>query len=163
MPGWQYALRIGLCLAAAEAIAYAWGQHWSYWIAIVVVIIVQRSFRSAIARAFQRAIGTFAGVLIASVLLLWFPPAWLLIMIIGVLSGLRPFLRVRNYTLYAAVMTPLIIIVLQFGDTLSAAVIAYRLIDTVIGFFIVLILGYLIWPSTYRTDEIVKPGFKKVL
>ena len=126
-----------------------------------MVIIVQRSFRSAIARAFQRTIGTFAGVLIATVLLLWFPPAWLLVIIIGVLSGLRPFLRVRNYTLYAAVMTPLIIIILQFGDTLSAAVIEYRLIDTVIGFLIVLIVGYMVWPSTYRKAEALKLGEDK--
>ncbi len=126
-----------------------------------MVIIVQRSFRSAIARAFQRAIGTFAGVLIATFLLLWFPPAWLLVMFIGVLSALRPFLRARNYTLYAAVMTPLIIIILQFGDTLSAAVIEYRLIDTVIGFLIALIVGYLIWPSTYRKNEALKLGDAK--
>lgn len=44
------------------------------------------------------------------------------------------------------------------ANNLSAAVIEYRLIDTVIGFLIALIVGYLIWPSTYGKTEALKLG-----
>ncbi|HMK48351.1 MAG TPA: FUSC family protein [Methanocella sp.] len=145
LAGWQYTMRLCLCILAAEIIIVVWHQPLSYWIAIVAAIIVQRDFDATIGKAFQRTIGTIAGVLLGSVLLLWLPPTWFMAIAIGVLSGLRPLLKVRNYVLYATVMTPLIVIVLNFGNAVTPAVIVYRLIDTVIGFTIAVGLGYLLW------------------
>lgn len=65
---------------------------------------------------------------------------------VGILAALRPVLRARNYTLYTVAMTPLIVILLEFGSTLHSGVMAYRLIDTGIGFLIAVTVGYLLWP-----------------
>jgi hypothetical protein len=145
--GWHYPLRIGLCMLAAEIVAVLWGQQQSYWIAIVVAIVVQRSFETTSSRVFQRAIGTFAGVLAVSVLLLSSLPIGLLVLVVMILAALRPLLKVRNYALYSAVMTPLVLILLEFGKPMTPDIITYRLIDTVIGFSIVIVLGYHIWPA----------------
>lgn len=147
LAGWDYALRIGLCMLVAEVIAVLWGQTQAYWIAIVVAIVVQRSFEATSSRLSQRAIGTFTGVLAVSILLLWSPPIGLLVLIVMVLAALRPLLKVRNYTLYSAIMTPLVLILLDFGEPMPSELITYRLIDTVIGLSIVIVLGYLIWPA----------------
>ncbi|ACL17742.1 FUSC family protein [Methanosphaerula palustris] len=146
LAGWQYTLRISLCILVSEIIAVLWDQPWSYWIPLVVVIILQRNIETTLARASQRALGTCAGVIIGSVLLSKFTPIWFLILMVGILAAVRPILRVRNYTLYTVVMTPLIIILLEFGSTLSSGVLAYRLVDTAIGFIIVVVFGYLLWP-----------------
>jgi uncharacterized membrane protein YccC len=68
---------------------------------------------------------------------------------VAVLAVLRPLLKVRNYMLYSAVMTPLVLILLGSGNPITPDVIAYRLIDTLIGVFIGIILGYLIWPARH--------------
>jgi uncharacterized membrane protein YccC len=147
LAGWQYTLRIGLCILVSEIIAVLWDQPWSYWIPLVVVIILQRNIETTLARASQRALGTCAGVIIGSVLLSKFTPIWFLILMVGILAAVHPILRVRNYTLYTVAMTPLIIILLEFGSTLSSGVLAYRLVDTAIGFIIVVVFGYLLWPA----------------
>jgi uncharacterized membrane protein YccC len=145
--GWHYPLRIGLCMLAAEIVAVLWGQQQSYWIALVVAIVVQRSFETTSSRVFQRTIGTFAGVLAVSFLLLWSLPIGLLVLVVMILAALRPLLKVRNYALYSAVMTPLVLILLEFGKPMTPEIISYRLIDTVIGLSIGIILGYHIWPA----------------
>ena len=63
----------------------------------------------------QRALGAALGVLATGLLLLHTPPAWALAAGIGVLAGLRPLLRARNYLAYTAAMTPLIILLLDAG------------------------------------------------
>lgn len=147
--GWQYTLRIGLCMTVCEIIAVIWGQAQAYWIAIVVAIVVHRRFGDTISRVFKRAVGTFTGVVAGSLLLLWSPPAGLLVLVVAVLAGLRPLLKVRNYALYSAAMTPLVLILLEFGNPVSPELIAYRLIDTVLGVSIAVVLGYLICPSRH--------------
>jgi uncharacterized membrane protein YccC len=76
---------------------------------------------------------------------LWSLPSWLFVLVVAVLGGLRPFLKARNYALYSVVMTPLVVLLLDFGQTASVATIGYRLADTVIGCAIALVVGYLPW------------------
>jgi MFS family permease len=153
LAGWQYALRVGLCLLVAELVAVPWDQPWSYWIPLVVVLVLQRSVEATLARAWQRAIGTVAGVLVGSLFLSAFMPIWLLVLAVGLLSAVRPVLRVRNYTLYSVAMTPLIVILLDFGAGPSSGVLFYRLIDTGIGFLIAVTVGALLWPSLRARPE----------
>jgi hypothetical protein len=155
--GWLFALRLSLCVAAAEMVAALWSQPTSYWIPLVVILIVQRNHEIMISRAAKRAIGTLAGVVIGSVLLLLYHPEWFLVLAIGVLAALRPFLRERNYALYSMVMTPLIVIVLEFGNDVSSMIMVYRFIDTMIGVSIAIFLGYAIWPSCH-----LKPGMSPI-
>jgi hypothetical protein len=145
LAGWRYALRLGLCLAAAETIGMLWHQAKAYWIAVTVVIVVRRRLDGALARPLQRAAGTAAGVAAGSVTLLGAPSSWPLVAVAAALAGLRPLLKEANYALYAAVMTPLVVLLLDFGRPASAATIGYRLADTAIGCALALTIGYLPW------------------
>jgi fusaric acid resistance family protein len=149
--GWQYLTRLTLCLTAAETVGLLWPQPKSYWIALTVALVVQRSFAAALTRAFERAVGTLAGVLIASAVSLWAFPTWSLILVIGALAGLRPILRNRNYALYATAMTLLIVLLLDLDQASSRSIMIYRLVDTAIGCAIAVTLGYLVWPRQHRT------------
>ncbi len=143
--GWQYTLRIVLCLAAAEALVLVWPYGHGYWIAITVAIVVHRNLSAALPRALERAGGTVGGVLLCGALMFAAPSAWGLIATIAVLAALRPLLREANYTVYAAVMTPLVILLLDYGQALSVAVVMDRLVATLAGCALALTLGYLAW------------------
>jgi hypothetical protein len=145
LPGRQYPLRLMVCLAVAEAVGLLWHQDKAYWIAVTVAIVVRRRLDGALVRAVQRAAGTAAGVLAGTAFVWWAPPPWSTVVIVTVLAGIRPLLKARNYALYATVMTPLVVLLLDAGAGVTAATIGYRLADTVVGCAIALGVGYLPW------------------
>jgi len=149
--GWRYPLRITLCLAAAEVAGQLWHQSKSYWIALTVAIVVQRQIDGALVRTAQRGLGTLAGVLLGSALLLTTLPTWGLVVAVGVLAAARPLLKVRNYALYAMIMTPLVVLQLDFGRAATLSTMADRLLDTLLGCAIALTLGYLALPRRHRS------------
>lgn len=142
---WHYPARLTCCLAAAGAIGLLWPQPTSSWIALTVVIVIRPRLDNALRRPLERAAGTGAGVLVGSAVLLWAPPSWLFVLLVGMLSALRPLLKDRHDTMYATVMTPLVLLLMDGGQGVSAATIGYRLADTVIGCALALGLGYLPW------------------
>jgi hypothetical protein len=160
LAGWQYTIRITLCLFASEVIRLTWPYDRSYWISLTVAIVVHRDLQAALARTLQRAAGTALGVLLISILLLGMPPIWVTVVLVAVLAGLRPVLFYVNYVVYAAATSPLIILLLDFGKTLSAPVIADRLIATLTGCFIALILGYMVWPKLAGSSQTILPHRK---
>ncbi|TDO62723.1 fusaric acid resistance family protein [Kribbella sp. VKM Ac-2571] len=136
--GWQYAVRLVPALAVAEVIGVLWHQEKSYWIALAVVIVVRRRGGSLL-RATQRCLGTCVGVLVGGALVVWVPPSGAIVAVVGILAGLRPLLKERNYAAYAAVMTPLVVLLMDLGRTPELSTIGYRLIDTVIGCLIAIL------------------------
>ncbi len=62
------------------------------------------------------------------------------------LGAARPVLRAANYAAYAALMMPLIMLLLDLGKAPSLAIMIDRLLATIIGCALSLTLGYLVWP-----------------
>ncbi|MFF4614893.1 FUSC family protein [Nonomuraea jabiensis] len=143
--GWQYPIRLTACLAAAEAVGLLWRQPTASWIAVTVVIVVRRRLDGAARRSVERAAGTAAGVVAGSAVLLWVPPPWLFVLLVAALAALRPALKERDYILYATVMTPLVLLLMEGGARVPPSTIGYRLADTAIGCVLALGLGYLPW------------------
>ncbi|GAA1147716.1 hypothetical protein GCM10009630_52740 [Kribbella jejuensis] len=136
--GWRYAVQLLPPLAIASVIGVYWHQQKSYWIALAVVIVVRRRGDSLL-RATERCLGTCAGVLIGGALVLWVPPSWAIVAVVGVLAGLRPLLKERNYAAYATIMTPLVVLLMDLGRTPELSTVGYRLIDTVLGCLLAII------------------------
>ncbi len=158
--GWQYVVRITVCLAAAEIIREIWPHDHSYWISLTVAIVVHRDLSAALTRTLQRALGTFLGVLLVSTFLLGLPPLWVIIAMVAVLAAARTILININYTAYTAAMTPLIILLLDFGRPISPAILANRLIATFAGCLIALIPGYLVWKKFADSRQNATPRKK---
>lgn len=150
--GWQYALRMGLCVAAAQAVELAWGHPRAYWISLTVVLVVQRDLTSALGRAWHRSAGTALGVALAGLLVMFTPAGWALALIIAALAGARPILLRAHYAAYTTVMTPLIILLLDCGRAATWEDITVRLTATLAGCLIGLVLGYLPWPRPARQE-----------
>lgn len=138
LSGWQYTFRLGLCLSAAGVFQWLWPDHHLYWIAVTVAILSQRKVEAFPTKATQRAIGTALGVLAAGLLLAFQLPVWGLILAIGLLAGARPVLKSRNYLVYSAGITLLIILIIDVGQPLGSGVLADRLLATAIGVALVI-------------------------
>ncbi len=148
LSGWQYPIRIWSCLTVAEAIAQIWpGQH-GQWIAVTVAIVLGRRLPAPPTRLLQRALGTMLGVIVAGLLVFWTPPPLIVTCEIAALAAARPVLRAGNYAAYAVVMTPLIVLLLDFGQVVSAGILVDRLMATIAGCLITLLFGYLPWPGS---------------
>ena len=152
LQGWHYTFRITLCLATAEVFNWLWPSHHGYWVAITVIIVVQRDLQAALPRAIHRAAGTTVGVMLISLLMLWEPSNWAVIAVIAAMAALRPILIETNYLIYAAIQTPLVILLLEFGQESSWVVAIDRLTATFAGCGLALVLGYLGWPRLFRTS-----------
>ncbi|HEX4724570.1 MAG TPA: FUSC family protein, partial [Pseudonocardiaceae bacterium] len=150
---WLHALRLALCMAIAEALTALVPFERSYWLAVTVAITLKPDFGSVFARAVQRGGGTFVGALVGAGVLALNPNGWVLVALAAAVSFLLPIAQVRQYGMFATVLTPLVIIQLEIGHAGSWDLLLARLVDTVAGCVITLVFGYLLWPGS-RTPRI---------
>ncbi|WP_282937356.1 FUSC family protein [Paenibacillus sp. RC67] len=143
LSGWQYTLRLGLCLCAAEGLRWLWPNHHFYWIVLTVAILIERKIDPIPIKTIQRVLGTVIGVIVVSSIFLFTLPVWVVIVIIGLLAALRPLLKVRNYLLYSATMTPLIFLLMGAGQTIEFKVLIDRVMATLIGACLVILVNLL--------------------
>lgn len=157
LKGWVYTLRITLCMIFAEVTSILLNLPRSYWIALVVVLVVHRNLSTTMSRITMRALGTCIGVTISSILLLWSIPSGVSVLIITALAFMRPYAKSRNYLFYTSVMTILIISLLEFNEPYIQGIIMDRLVNTLIGLFIASILGYTVWQLPF-IQKSINPG-----
>jgi hypothetical protein len=140
---WQYPARLAGCLALAAVARNAWPGYHFAWISLVVAILTQRQLELLPLKTTQRALGTVLGVAAAGLIVAYPPPAWGLVVGIGVLAALRPVLKVRNYLAYTAIMTPLIMLIMGAKQPLDASVLVDRLVATLLAAGLVLVANWL--------------------
>ncbi|HEY0804944.1 MAG TPA: FUSC family protein [Pseudonocardiaceae bacterium] len=150
---WQHALRLAICMAIAEVLTILVPFERSYWLALTVAITLKPDFGSVFARAVQRGGGTFVGALLGAGVLALNPNGWVLVLLAAAVAFLLPIAQVRQYGMFATVLTPLVIIQLDIGHAGSWDLLLARLVDTAAGCLVVLVFGYLLWPGS-RTPRI---------
>lgn len=133
LAGWQYMLRLAACLAIAQLLAALRPQHHAYWIALTVALVMERSVDVLPIRGTQRAAGTLVGVLLAGLFFGAALPAWVLVVVVGILAAARAILRTRNYLAYTVVTTPLILAILDAGEPPGMRLLAERVVATLAG------------------------------
>jgi Fusaric acid resistance protein-like len=131
--GWQYAAKLTLCLAVATALDLRYPDHHLHWISLTVVLLAQRRVDLMPVKITQRALGAGLGGIVAGLCIAARPPAWLLIAAVGLIAGTRPLLKVRHYLSYSAMMTTLIVLMMDFEQPLDRTILADRTLATLIG------------------------------
>ena len=147
-----FALRLMACVGVAVVMSEVLPLQRSYWVVLTVAIVLKPDFGSVFARAVQRGAGTVIGAVLGAVILVTVPYGpWLLIPF-GVIAALLPYGLSRNYGLFATFVTPLVVLLIDLlvpgGWQLALA----RLLDTLLGCAIVLLVGYALWPSSWRAN-----------
>jgi uncharacterized membrane protein YccC len=124
-----------------------------YWVLLTVALVLKPDFGSVFARAVQRGAGTLLGVLLGSALLALLAEVpgrgWVLVAM-ALAAAVLPWARTVNFGLFSVVQTPLIILLLDLALPSSPGLVGARLVDTLVGCAIVLVLGYALWPQTWR-------------
>ncbi|HWU23956.1 MAG TPA: FUSC family protein, partial [Nocardioides sp.] len=127
-----------------------WPAPHATWAVLTVSLVVQRDRRSGQVRIFERGVGTAIGVVIAAAFLSEGVPTWAIIVGVVLLGAVRPHVQRANYTSYAALMTPLVVLLTSLGRARPPGLLSARLEYTAAGCLIALLVGAvfdLIWPS----------------
>ncbi len=143
-----FTLRLMACMGVAGVVSEVLPLQRSYWVPLTVAIILKPDYGSVFARALQRGIGTVVGAVAGAVLLVLVHGTWLLIPF-AVLAALLPYGRSRNYGLLATFLTPLVVVLIDLLSAVGWRLAEDRLIDTLIGCAIVLVVGYAPWPMSW--------------
>jgi uncharacterized membrane protein YccC len=143
-----FTIRLMACILVAGVITEVAPLQRSYWVPLTVAIVFKPDYGSVFARALQRGIGTVVGAVLGAVLLVLVHGLWLLIPF-AVLAALLPFGRSRNYGLLATFLTPLVVVLIDLLARAGWRLAEDRLIDTVIGCAIVLVIGFAPWWTSW--------------
>jgi uncharacterized membrane protein YccC len=120
-------------------------------VVLTVAVVVKPDNGSVFARALQRGIGTIVGVVLGAVILAGVPYGPWLLVPIAVLAAGQPYGRLRNFGLGATFMTPLVVLLIDLLAPAGWRLPAERLVDTLLGCAIVLLVGYAPWPSSWHS------------
>jgi uncharacterized membrane protein YccC len=142
--GSMFTLRLMACILVAGVVSEISPLQRSYWVVLTVAIVMKPDYGSVFARAMQRGLGTMLGAVLGAILLVLVHGAWLLIPF-AVLAGLLPLGRSRNYGLLAVFLTPLVVVLISLLRPGGWHLAGDRLLDTLIGCLIVLVVGFLPW------------------
>lgn len=131
--GWSFPVRLttGLCLGVVAD--HHWPGHHFHWIGLTVALLTPRDMQVMSVKATQRFLGTAIGVVVTGLALQSGLPEPAFIAAVGVLAGIRPLLKLKNYLAYSVVMTPLVILIIDGGHAPHAGLLADRLLATAIG------------------------------
>jgi hypothetical protein len=136
--GWQYPARLAIALGLSSVIRHLWpDQHFS-WVLVTAALLVERQPEALPVKTTQRGLGVVLGVALTGLVLAEIRSPLAIAALVCVLATLRPWLRARNYLAYSAVMTPLILLVMDLGRPIGGTVLIDRLIATLLGTAIVI-------------------------
>ena len=141
---------LALCLLLAYSLRWLdQASHW-YWIPMTVILVMKPDLGSVFSRSVLRSLGTSCGVIIGGVVLHYVVPGPLFILLIIALACVMPWAAQRSYALMSLVITPLVLILIDYISPERAGVnyAILRFEDTLLGGLIALIFGYLLWPKT---------------
>ncbi len=146
----SFAVRLTACMVVAEVARQRLPIERPYWVLLTVAIVLKPDFGSVFTRAVQRGAGTLLGVLLGSALLAVLPRDGWVLAVMALAAGVLPWARNANFGLFSVFLTPLVIMLLDLASPSRAGLVGARLVDTLIGCAIVLVIGYLLWPQTWR-------------
>jgi uncharacterized membrane protein YccC len=149
-PALRHAVRIAIIVPAAELIARVLPVQRGYWMVVAAAAVLRPEFGATFTRGTERAGGTALGVAFAGLITVTLHPAGdVTVVLVGVcaIAGFSCF--AASYALGFACITALVVFLLNTltPDTLSVA--TDRLIDTLIGGTLGLLV-FAAWPTWSR-------------
>jgi uncharacterized membrane protein YccC len=147
---WIYTIRLMVSIGAATAFSEVLPLQRSYWVVLTAAIVLKPDFGSVFARAVQRGAGTIIGAVLGAAILAAVPYGPWLLAPFGLLAALLPYGRTRNFGLQAVFLTPLVVLLIDLLAPGGWRLAEDRLIDTLIGCALALLVGYAPWPMSWQ-------------
>ncbi|MFC9844091.1 FUSC family protein [Streptomyces sp. NPDC060223] len=147
---WRYGLRLALCIGLAQVLVSTVPVTRSYWVTLTITFVMKPDFGSVFSRALLRALGTVVGLVVTAGVLTVVPVGWWDVPVMFVLAPLIPAFSRRGYGYQTAAVTPVILLLSDVLNHQGTALIVPRLVDSLIGCAIALVVGYLLWPESWH-------------
>jgi uncharacterized membrane protein YccC len=143
----RHALRVAVLTGACTALIvhYNVGAH-GIWLPMTALVVLQPDYGGTLNRALQRSVGTVAGSVLASVLIVILRGTIAFEVAVAILLFASFFLIRRHYGRAIAFLTPLIILLVGFSGPNPWQDLIERVIFTLLGAGVALIAGYVLWP-----------------
>ena len=149
-PALRHALRLALIVPACELLAHVLPVQRGYWVVVAAAAVLRPEFGATFTRGTERAGGTALGVAIAgAITIALHPSGGVTVLFVGVFAFAAYACFAASYALGFAWITTLVVFLLNTvsPDTLQTA--SARLIDTLIGAAIGLLM-FAAWPTWAR-------------
>jgi len=157
----RHAIRMSLCIAAAEWIERSIGWHRAYWLPMTVAVILKPDFTSTFSRGVLRLLGTLSGLVLATALFHILPvSAMTQLLMVGAFTFCLRYWGPANYGIFTLSVSGLVVFLIAAAGNSPGEVVAARALNTIAGGLLAL-LAYAIWPTWERTQ--VSDGFAEML
>ena len=146
-PRLRHAIRLSLCFLTGFTIFQIFPMPKGEWIILTSLFVCQPSYSSTRRRLFQRILGTLSGVVggILIVQLLPTIPGQLLFMLVSAFAFF--FWLKKNYSVSVIFITTFVLCAFNLVSHQGVALMAPRLIDTLIGSGLAYLSVRLLWPD----------------
>ncbi len=142
----RYALRRGLALGIAMGVYAATENHDVFWIMLTIFIVLQPDPASSWHKALSRSAGVMIGAVLVAGLGQFLPAE--AIIGLGVLTLCAGLVWMqRSYTVFAAGISFLVVAIFGASQNQFVNWAALRIVDTLIGAAIALLVGYILFPD----------------
>jgi uncharacterized membrane protein YccC len=149
----RHALRLAVCVSIADALgrSVSGGQR-SYWLPMTVAVVLKPDFTTTFSRGALRLLGTFAGLIVATVLYHAVPASpWRQVFLVGIFTFALRWMGPANYGIFSVAISGLIVFLVAAIGVPPGEVVLERAIYTAAGGVFALI-AYAAWPSWERTQ-----------
>ncbi|MCW2914888.1 MAG: hypothetical protein JWN52_2956 [Actinomycetia bacterium] len=141
------ALRVSVAGLVAMVIWVGFDVPHGYWLLITAVICLQGTYGETVEMVVQRIGGGALGGVLAAVLLSLAPGKTALALIIVCMVWIAFTLRPINYTVWTFSLTPLIMMILDFGAPVPWSEAVIRIFLNIGGGVLAVLAARLLWPS----------------
>lgn len=162
-PRMRHAIRLSICFMIGYAISETMHMAKGEWIVLTSLFVCQPSYSETRRKLFQRVAGTITGVIAGVLIIQLLPtvPGQLLLLLASsffFFSWLR-----RKYSTAVVFITIFVLCVFNLGSSQGVAIMAPRLVDTLIGSALAIISVRLLWPDWQykRLPKILNEAFHK--
>jgi uncharacterized membrane protein YccC len=146
----RHAIRLAVCIVIGEALGRGLGFARPYWIPMTIAIVLKPDFGATFQRGVLRLLGTYAGLILATLLVHAFPEAVSAhIALIAALMFLARCFGPANFGIVTVAISAVVVFLISLTGIPAQQVIGARALNTSIGGAIAL-LAYWLWPTWER-------------
>jgi uncharacterized membrane protein YccC len=142
----KHSQRVTIVASAGLGLYYLFELPRGYWIVLTIVVLLQPDFSTTKEKTQDRLLGTMAGVILGTVLLIYHLHFTLLMLAIGVCAFFFIYLQSKNYKLSVVFVTIKLVAMLEIAEAIGWQIAAYRLLATLIGGMLAILAAYTLWP-----------------
>ncbi|HEX3564624.1 MAG TPA: FUSC family protein [Acidimicrobiales bacterium] len=146
----RHAVRYGTATSAGVAIAWALHLTRGYWVPVTAAVVLRPFAATTVQRTLLRVAGTVAGGIIAVAVVSGTHSPVGLIAALFVCSAVAFALLPLNYAWAVVFLTPTVIVLISAAAPGGWSVTADRVLNTLLGAAIALVVGFLLWPTAER-------------